>query len=257
MEENGPFELLSVVHLIRPIGEQAHDLESLRAGIARADAATLFLHTIQCPLRLPDSDEPPPDDFSTWVSGVVQDRETAERLSFAVQSRGGSPSELRSGLLEVLESVPEKDRLARVAPAEADFEFLTTESVPVPTGCVAREAHELLEGLEAADLSAWFYHLTEQPWYEGTSPAITRWIAEHGEPRLAEILEDEARSGRGLEEIRRRVLRRWRQSRLRARVTAAADYTEHERQDAARAAVAGLVRRMTRVEETDDTRSGS
>jgi hypothetical protein len=257
MEASAPFELLSVVHLIRPIGEHAHDLEGLRAGIARADDASLFLHAIQRPLRRPDSDEPHPDDFSTWVSGVVQDRETAERLSFAVQNHGVSAAELRAGLLGVLDQVSEKDRLARVAPAEADFPFLTSESVTVPTGCVAHSADELIEGLEAADHGAWFYHLIEQPWYEGGPPAITRWLADHGERRFAAVLETEAHSGRGIEETRRRMLRRWRQSRLRSRIAAAAAYTEHERQDAARAAVAGLVRRMTRGEESNDTRRGS
>src|SRR5262245_3357111 len=112
------FELISVIHLVRPAGERATDLETLRAGIARAEAATLFYHTLQCPMRWPDAEEPKDDDLSTWVRGVIQDSETAERLAFAVQSHGGSATDLRSGLLEVLEAVPEPVRIARDAPPE-------------------------------------------------------------------------------------------------------------------------------------------
>jgi hypothetical protein len=258
MTTSDTFELMSVIHLVRPAGERAGDLEQLRAGIARVDAATLFYHTLQCPMRWPESEEPRDDDLSTWVRGVVQDSETAERLAFAVQSHGGSATDLRGALLEVLESVPEPVRVSRDAPPEAAFSFLMSESVPVPTGTVAHDADELMNGLEASDLSAWFYHLYEQPWFEGGTPAMTRWLVEHGERRFADAVDEEARSGRGLATLRRRVLRRWRQNRLRSRVAAAAGHTEHERREHGRAAVAGLVRRMTRGEDdTDDARRGS
>ena len=144
MNEPHEFELRSVVHLVRPAGARARNLESLRLWIAEATAATLFYHAVQCPLRRPDSSELPPDDLSAWVHGVVQDRETAERISFAVQSRAGSASELREALLEVLGGVPEKDRFARAAPPESEFVFLTAESVPVPTGVVAAETEALV-----------------------------------------------------------------------------------------------------------------
>src|SRR5205085_1784181 len=119
---NGAFELSSVIHLIRPLGARARDLETMRIEVARVDAAALFFHALQVPLRRADTEEPPLDDFSTWVRGVLQDSETAERIAFAVQSRGGSPDELRAGLLEVLETVSEKDRIARDAPEGAEFE---------------------------------------------------------------------------------------------------------------------------------------
>lgn len=252
----GAFELQCVFHLIRPVGVRAHDLEDLRLHIAAVEPAALFQHTLQCTLRRPESDEPPADDISSWVRGVVLDSETAERLSFAAQMRGGSPAELRTALLEVLDAIPEKDRRARDAPAEAAFAFLTAESVPVPTGWVAGNPQELMDALEASDLSAWFFHLFEQPWFEGGTPPIVRWLVEQGEPRFADALEEEARAGRALGELRRRVLRRWRQSRLRSRVAAASGETESERRESARAAVAGLVRRM-RGEGKDDARRGS
>ncbi len=256
MNEPQPFELRSVVHLIRPAGGRARDLETLRAGIVGATAATLFYHAVQCPLRRPNSAELPPDDLSAWVHGVVQDRETAERISFAVQSRAGSAAELREALLEVLESIPEKDRIARAAPPESEFVFLATESIPVSTGMTARDAEELMQGLSLADPGAWFYHLLEEPWYQAGPAPIARWAQERGQARLASWLEEEFHAGHGLEEMRRRVLKRWRQSRLRTRVAAAAEATESERREAGRAAVAGLVRRITHADEDSPAAGG-
>ena len=253
MSDAQPFELRSVVHLVRPAGGRARDLEGLRAGIAEASAATLFYHTVQCPLRRPNSSETPPDDLSAWVHGVVQDRETAERISFAVQSRSGSADELREALLEVLDHISEKDRIARAAPPESEFVFLTAESVPVPTGMIARDVEELMANLALADHGAWFYHLIEEPWHLAGPAPIVVWSRECGHARVAGWLEEEFHAGHGLEEMRRRVLRRWQQSRLRTRVAAAAEATESERREAGRAAVAGLVRRITGVEEASST----
>ena len=243
MSEPNGFELRSVVHLVRPAGPRARNLESLRVWIAEATAATLFYHAVQCPLRRPDSSELPPDDLSAWVHGVIQDRETAERISFAVQSHAGSAQELREGLLEVLDGV--RDRGAHAAPPESEFVFLTAESVPIPTGVVVSGADELVDALAESEPGVWFYHLIEEPWYAPGPPALARWARERGEDQLAAILEEESRAGRGLAEMRRRVIKRWRQSRLRARVAAATRASEGERREAARVAVAGLVRRMT------------
>ena len=257
MDAIGPFELASVVHLVRPAGARARDLEALRIGIEGVNAASLFYHTIQCPLRQPDSSGMPPDDFSAWVNGVLQDRETAERLSFAVQGHGGSEAELRQALLDALGSVSEKERRERAAPVESSFVFLTTESVRIPVGVDARNADELVEALATADPGVWFHHLIEEPWYQPGTPPIARWARELAEVRLATLLEEEAHSGRGLEEMRRRVLRRWRQSRLHGRVAAAAAATESERREAGRAAVAGLVRRITKPGGSDDAGRGA
>lgn len=256
MDAAGGFELTSVVHLVRPAGARARDLEALRIGVEGVHAASLFYHTLQCPLRRPDSQGLPPDDLSAWVNGVLQDRETAERLSFAVQGHGGSEAELRQALLDALESVSEKERRERAAPAESAFVFLTAETVRVPVGVSADNADQLVDALSVADPSVWFYHLIEEPWYQPGTLPVARWARGLGEVRLATLLEEESLSGRGLEEMRRRVLRRWRQSRLHGRVAAAAAATESERREAGRAAVAGLVRRITKTGGSDDAGRG-
>lgn len=239
------FELLSVVHLVRPAGRSAHHLEALREGIAQATPSTLFLHSHHHRNRHPAVDELPLDDFSSWVHGVVQDRETAERLSFAVQNRAGSAEELREGLLHVLESLPLKSRESRDAPEEGDFVFLDFESVTVPTGRVITSPQELVAHLSDCNSSVLFYHLIEQPWLDPERHSLAAWVRDQGNPRLAGWLEQAGLSGRPLESVRKQLVRRWRQSSLGRRLADAALEPESDRRAEARRAVAGLVRRMT------------
>ncbi len=244
-----PFDLSGVVHLVRPAGLHAHDLEDLRACIAGAPAPALFNHTVQCLLRHPEAEDAPPDDFSHWVNGVVQDRETAERLAFAASGAYRSPGEMRAALLTVLDLVPEAERRARAAPEEGDLDLLTLESIPVTTGLGAEGGAALMEALAAADASVWFFHLYEEPWFGGPGRGLVAWLRERGEERLAALLEECVAEGLPLGALRRRALRRWRRTGLARRVAEAAGVPEDERREAAHSAVAGLVRRLTGGEE--------
>jgi hypothetical protein len=149
------FELDTVVHLVSPAGVSARNLEELRAAIARAPERSLFWHVAGGQRREPWSEELPPDDFSAWVGGVVQDRETAERMSFAVQSHRGEPGALRAALLEALDGVGTRQRETRSAPEGGEFALLTFDSVTVPTGLTARDPDALVNVLAQADAGAW------------------------------------------------------------------------------------------------------
>jgi len=240
------FELRAVAHLIQPWGTPARDLEQLRAGIAAAPIEVVFHHTVQYQLRHPGAEELPPDDFSAWIAGVVQDAETAERLSFAVQSGGRSGPAARAALLRVLESLPARRRSERDAPEESAFSFLAATAVSFPTGIVVHDGRELVEALTAADAGVWFRHLVEEPWFLQERAPLLEWLTASGERRLAEWLVEDAGAGLPIEKARARLVRRWRQSRIARQVTDAAAVPEDVRRDAGRQAVARFVRRVRR-----------
>jgi hypothetical protein len=243
------FDLTGVVHLVRPAFMHATNLDELRDGIARADAGTLFFHAIQSQLRSPAGDDLPPDDFSSWVHGVVQDRETAERLSFAVQQRGEAADPLRASLLAALDRLPAAARRARAAPEGGVFVFLGADSVLVPIGRTVTDANGLFEALAESDASVWFHELIERPWFDAAPPPAARWLREVGDLNAARWLEEAARSGRPLPALRRGVLARWRRRSIGARVAAAAQQPDDQRREAGRDAVARLARRLRRGTE--------
>ena len=241
----GAYELVGVVHLLRPTGRQAEDLESLRRNLAEASAGELFQHTVQHRLRFPSAIEPPADDFSNWVGGVLQDPEIAERLAFAVIDRGRSAAETRAAVLDVLGSAVRP----HPAPEGGKFEFLEAESVRVPTGIVVRGVAELFEALAGVDPSVWFYHLVERPWFGDSSLSFVTWLRAHNDPRRAAWFEEVMATNPSLEGARDAVLRKWRRSQVGARAIVASHRPEPERREVGRSAVASLVRRLKTPED--------
>jgi hypothetical protein len=244
------FELSGVVHLVRPTHLRARTLEELRKGLAAAEPETLFFHAVQYRLRHAAIEDLPPDDLVSWAYGVLQDRETAERLSFASQNYGQSFPALRQALLETLDAIPIETRESRGAPEGGEFVFLTVDSVPVPTGVAAATPSELPEALADADPSVWFYHLVEEPWFSGAPARLLEWMRDAGAARDADALERDAAAGASLDTLRRRALGRWRRARMRRRVGEGAHLPEDRRRETERAAVAGLVRRLSRTDGT-------
>jgi hypothetical protein len=245
MDASG-FELQAVAHLIQPWGTPVRDLEELREAIAAAPAGVLFHHTVQYQLRHPGADELPPDDFSAWIGGVVQDAETAERLSFGVQSRNTSARSVRAALLEVLDALPAKRRRDRDAPEESALLFLTATTVSFPTGIRVHDGRELVEALAECDPGVWFFHLFEQPWFQEARAPLLDWLAAVGDDRLVKGLEDAVGCGLPIEKARARLLRRWRRSQIARKVAAATASSADERREAGRQAVARRVRRVDR-----------
>jgi len=232
------FELIGAVHLVRPTGVRAHDLESLLLGLDRAPDSALFYHTVHPRLRHAGASETPNDDFSHWVGAVLQDAEIAERLSFAVQLHGDSASDVRGALHAALRASGEEARRRR-APEHGEFQFLAAETIALPTGDSAATPAALFELLATADASVWFNHLVERPWYGDR--ALFGWLEAHGERRLARWLDEAARSGLPLERVRRDVTRRWRRSRL-GQATLDAAAQPDARRDRESHAVSNLVR---------------
>jgi Family of unknown function (DUF5752) len=240
-----PFPLAGVVHLVRPLRREARDLEELRLGIAEASVTSLFYHALQPLLRFAEATEQPPDDFSHWVHGVVQDRETAERMAFALQTCGDSPEMLREGLLEVLSPMSEATRRRRDAPEDGAFVFLDVDSVRVPTTHVVDFPSALIERIEQLPLAVLFYHAVEQRWLDPTAPSLADWLEAHGEPKLAEKMAGTLQSGKSLIDVRRMLIRQYRQSRLGRRLADAALASDDMRREEGRRAMRHLARRLT------------
>lgn len=240
-----PFVLNGVVHLVRPVGREARDLAELRDGIAAASNASLFHHAIHPRLRHPFAPSLPPDDFSAWSAGVLQDRETAERLSFAVQTGGGSAPRLREALLSAL-ARPAASVPSRAQGGETGaFTFLEMDAVPVDLGRVAHDTAGLMRHLAEGHLALFFHHVTERPWLEPDAATLAGWVREQGDATLAAWLEECAHDGRPLVESRRRLERRWLRSRVVHRLARSAGLPEGVRQAEGRRVVSGLVRRIT------------
>ena len=242
MSVNGPFELCTVAHLVRPLGVTAHDLQGLRDAVADLSPSALFQHTVQHRLRHQVGDEPPRDDLSAWVAGVVQDLETAERLGFAIAENSASPEGVRAAVLGVLDAVPERARRNRDAPEGGDFTLLEADTVVLPTGHEVRDAAAVLEALPKTDVGVWFYHLLEEPWFGEPEHTLLSWVESQDE-KLAHAFRAEVATGLPIETIRRRLMTKMRRRMLGRRVIEASGHPPDVRRETGREVVGRLIRR--------------
>jgi hypothetical protein len=238
-----PFELCTVAHLVRPTGRAAHDLDTLLAVVGELSPAALFHHTVQYRLREPLGDEMPRDDFSKWVGGVAQDPETAERLAFAIGEHSSSAEDVRGAIRSVLEAVPERIRKTHDVPEGGEMVFLEGESVVLPMGRAVSDLDDLHAALSDADNGVWFYHLIEAPWFHGRDSGLLGWVR-GCDRRIAERLASEGASGQPLENVRRRVLQRWRRKGLSQRLVDATGRPDDVRRAEAREVMGRLARRV-------------
>lgn len=236
------FELRTVAHLMRPWGEPARNLEELRAGLAAAPDDVIFCHTVQYQVRSPGAEELAPDDLSAWTRGVLQDAETAERLSFAVLTQNASCAAVRAALLAALEKLPEKRRLERAAPEGSELQLLSAVSVSTPVMPGVTDAAGALDALIDSDPGVWFFHLLEEPWSLGIAP-LADWLRQIGEERIAGWLIEAADAGLPIAKARGQLLRRWQRGQITRRLTDGATGTDSERREVARRAVARLMRK--------------
>jgi hypothetical protein len=242
------FALATVAHLMRPWGSPVRELSQLREAIATAPDEVLFQHTVQHPLRDPATEAPAPDDLSAWVRGVLRDPETAERISFAAQTRNASSALIRAALLEIFDAIPEKRRADRITHADGALQLLASVSVSFASGTTVRDEREMVDALLAADAGSWFLHLIEEPWYTGHS-TLLEWLDRGGMTRLAKWLREAAASGQPIEKWRSQLARRWGRSQIAQRVAQVANQPEPDRREAGRQAIARLVRGRQREEE--------
>jgi hypothetical protein len=213
-----PFELSGVVYLAQPAGRAVANLDELLAQFTAADRETVFLHTQMPRLRPHTGEDLPVDDLSAWVGGVVQDTTTAERLAFAMHAANPEVEDVRAAILRVLEAIPARTRLGHAAPVGGALVLLRFDVVTVPTGVVVSTAGELMEALTHADRIVWFHHLVEEAWMLPGPIPVAEWVRAAGSPKLADVLEREAASGRSVDQMRARVLQRWRRSHIASRL---------------------------------------
>lgn len=212
-----PFELTGAVYLTAPTGAVAATLGDLRRCVAEASPASLFRHT-QLQRLDAAGDEPPADELSAWVRGVVQDAESAERIGFAVQTAPPGAEPLRARVLEALDAVPAGARDRRGAPDGGGFAFLAARPVPVPAGLTAVDAEDLRWTLERATRDVWFHHLVEEPWFRGGEAPLVEWLRAAGGEAFAALLERETRRRASIDAVRAAVRRHDRRAGITGRV---------------------------------------
>ena len=156
MEEIKPFKFKECVSILKSTGKKAKSLRELRNIIAEVSEASIFHHVNQYFLKIHILEYT--NDFAHWAGEDIEERALAEELSNIDPYACKNTGELRSVLLEVIDTYLETFPEPREVREGEEFFFNETITLVFPTGIRANNLAEFLIAIKHIDPSALYYH---------------------------------------------------------------------------------------------------
>ncbi|MDP6957178.1 MAG: DUF5752 family protein [Planctomycetota bacterium] len=205
--ENEPFEFFTSVKLLEATGRIARNQKELLTALKEIDEATLFNHTHHFILQHNYLTPEPPSGFASWVNEALQDPVLAEHL-FAVNTMDfESLGELRTALIETIESHLSSSDHNRDAPEGMEFHFIRVHSYTVPAGVSATTIAELASNLEQVSSNSIYHHMFEARLRLGRQQNdFSNWLTYVGDKKVADQIASLDPYLYSLDELRRRII---------------------------------------------------
>ena len=205
--ENEPFEFFTSVKLLEATGRTARNQKELLTALREIDEATLFNHTHHFILQHNYLTPEPPSGFASWVNEALQDPVLAEHL-FAVNTMDfESLGELRTALIETMESHLKISGHNRDAPEGMEFHFIRVHSYTVPADVKATTVSELASSLEQVSTNSIYHHMFEARLRLGREKNdFSNWLTYVGEKKVADQIASLDPYLYSLDELRRRII---------------------------------------------------
>jgi len=142
-------------------GRRARDLQELRDGVADAVVDCIYYHFWGGLLR-PTFDDPRyHNGFAVWADHALHNKALAERLSVIDPKDHPDTNDLRTRVLQIIDSELQKgDDLVR-APEGSPFDFIRSQIVVFSTSRSLDDPSELTAALEKMTRTSVFYHFVD------------------------------------------------------------------------------------------------
>jgi hypothetical protein len=156
-----PFYFNSSAHLLRIGREKADNLAELLDGLNSCPDESIFMHTFQSLEEHHFIREGFSNDFAQWAYTACNEVGLAERLSGVDIREFTSIQSLRERLVEVVEGYLKRYPLVRQRTAREAFYFCASETVVIPTSCVAHSLTEFVEALKKVSIHSIHHHFID------------------------------------------------------------------------------------------------
>ncbi len=203
-----PFQFMAAAPLIRVTGQRAQTLAKLLEHVRVCSDASIFNHTFQSLQQHHFLTEGFSNDFAQWVLAACNEPRLAERLSSLDIRQYAHLAELRSDLVDVLETYLLEVPDAAPRRAFEPFFFCETLTVAVPTLWQAQTLAEFCEALSHVSIHTVHFHFVAARLREPlTVNDFSFWIEESlGLKELADSIDQIDIYTNTLEGVRTRLL---------------------------------------------------
>lgn len=156
-----PFHFFSRLSLTFVTGDRARDAGELAARLKAAPDMVVYAHTHRFLQEHQSLSPEPPNDFAVWVSRVVQDEILGERLAAIDTVRFSTLADLRTALVDVLETHLDRNGPSRIAPPGKELHFLRAQRFSLPTPHAASTLPAFADALKKVTTSSLYLHVFE------------------------------------------------------------------------------------------------
>ena len=130
-----PFKFYTRQNIIYLLGRKAHNLEELLSGIKEVPAMSIYHHTHHY-LEMHEFLSPePPNDYAYWITNILLEKLLGEEVASIDLRQLSTIEEIRSRLIEVIESYLQatQETTLRYAPNGQEFHFMSARTFVFPT----------------------------------------------------------------------------------------------------------------------------
>jgi hypothetical protein len=155
------FQFTDCVEIRELTGRKAEDEARLLELIEEASDDAIYYHTHSYFLRHFYISGPYPNDFANWAVIQVRDRVLGEKLSAITPSGKHSIEDIRSELIEVIDSHLSTLKNVPAVTYGQQFHLMKSHIIEVPTRLKAQNLQEFRDALAVVDASAIYNHIFE------------------------------------------------------------------------------------------------
>ncbi len=181
------FQFSSSASLEMLTGQKAHNLEGLLYMLRTCRPSSVFYHTFSAFLKLKEADVPYNSDFAIWVATSLNEKALAERLMAVDFSEYSTTEDLRSRLIEIIETHRSERPEAFQKTAEEPFYLYDITRIAYLTDKFAYDLESFREIVGHISIYSFYLHFIESRLQALEENDFSEWIEESlGMPDLAE-----------------------------------------------------------------------
>jgi hypothetical protein len=156
-----PFRFFTRLSLTALTGIKAKNLKELLEHLKVVPDAVIYEHTHRFLQQHQHLVPEPPNDFSYWVTYMLQDEILGERLAAIDTIRFNSLNDFRNAIVSAIENHLKKNSNLRQVPEGKEFHFMRAIRFSIPTQHHAYNLTEFLDCLKKVSISSLYLHVFE------------------------------------------------------------------------------------------------
>ena len=208
MTAGEPFRFYTERRLVRLTGRRARTLAELIRHVDEVSGSSIFYHTHHMYLAHHFLKPLFSNDFASWVTGALQERELGERLAAIDLLAYPAIRPLREAILEAMTRTSgTQPELGRACPPGDEFHFCESQSFVVPTGLEAAGVPEFFAAVPHISTESLYYHFLEARLrLERPTNDFSHWLGLHGAQPLADAIDRLDPYSMTLDELKARIV---------------------------------------------------